>query len=192
MLFRLVQFSQVTQNLTEGIQAHGHVRIIWTVHPLVDGERTFQMSLRGLRISQLTEDRAEVVQANGHIGMVRAKGRFVDRQRPFEIRTGTSQISEIPKRHAQIVHADRRRGVVLSKETDAFITGCAVEAVDSTAAGDAFNGGFASALAAGQSVAEAVRQATLVGALSVTRLGAQPSLPTADELSEFTKTVESS
>jgi sugar/nucleoside kinase (ribokinase family) len=34
-----------------------------------------------------------------------------------------------------------------------------------------------------------VRQASLVGALSVTRMGAQPSLPTADELARFRKTV---
>jgi len=60
-----------------------------------------------------------------------------------------------------------------------------VEAVDSTAAGDAFNGGLAVALAGGAFIDEAVRQANLVAALSVTRLGAQTSLPTADELREF-------
>ena len=65
----------------------------------------------------------------------------------------------------------------------------AVEAMDSTAAGDAFNGGLAFALARGMALEDAVREAALVGALSVTRMGAQPSLPTADELEQFKKTV---
>jgi ribokinase len=65
----------------------------------------------------------------------------------------------------------------------------AVAAVDSTAAGDAFNGGLAFALARGTALEDAVREAALVGALSVTRMGAQPSLPTADELEQFKKTV---
>ncbi len=60
-----------------------------------------------------------------------------------------------------------------------------VEAKDSTAAGDAFNGGLAVALAQGKPLAEAVRYASMVGALSVTRMGAQPSLPTADEVRKF-------
>ena len=63
------------------------------------------------------------------------------------------------------------------------------EAVDSTAAGDAFNGGLAFALARGLTLKDAVREAALVGALSVTKMGAQPSLPTADELAQFKKTV---
>ncbi|MFH1264804.1 MAG: ribokinase [Planctomycetota bacterium] len=70
-----------------------------------------------------------------------------------------------------------------------MVPGYAVKARDSTAAGDAFNGGLASALAKGLPLEEAVREASLVGALSVTRMGAQPSLPTADELRRFAKTV---
>ncbi|MBN1911673.1 MAG: ribokinase [Pirellulales bacterium] len=70
-----------------------------------------------------------------------------------------------------------------------LIPGHAVEARDSTAAGDAFNGGLAAALAQGLPLADAVRQANLVGALSVTRLGAQPSLPTAEELKQARKTT---
>jgi ribokinase len=60
-----------------------------------------------------------------------------------------------------------------------------VDAVDTTAAGDAFNGGLAWALAGGMELEKAVRQACLVGALSATRLGAQPSLPTKNELDRF-------
>jgi ribokinase len=57
--------------------------------------------------------------------------------------------------------------------------------VDSTAAGDAFNGGLAVALMRGLGLEEAVRFAGAVGALSVTRAGAQPAMPTAIEVKKF-------
>lgn len=62
-----------------------------------------------------------------------------------------------------------------------------VQAVDTTAAGDAFSGGLATAVASGMPLDAAVNEACLVGALSATRLGAQPSLPTREELERFVK-----
>ncbi|RKP46682.1 ribokinase [Pararobbsia silviterrae] len=52
-----------------------------------------------------------------------------------------------------------------------------VDAVDTTAAGDTFVGGFAATLASGRSIDEAVRFGLAAAALSVTRAGAQPSIP---------------
>lgn len=60
-----------------------------------------------------------------------------------------------------------------------------VRVVDSTAAGDAFNGGLAVALMQGLGLEEAVRFAAAVGALSVTRAGAQPAMPTGSEVKKF-------
>jgi ribokinase len=60
-----------------------------------------------------------------------------------------------------------------------------VKAVDTTAAGDTFVGGFAAALAAGSSEAEAIRFGQVAAALSVTRAGAQPSIPTLSDVQAF-------
>jgi len=68
-----------------------------------------------------------------------------------------------------------------------FVPVIQVEALDSTAAGDAFSGALACAVARGLGLDESVRYAVLVGAISVTRLGAQPSLPTSEEVEQFQK-----
>jgi ribokinase len=60
-----------------------------------------------------------------------------------------------------------------------------VQAVDTTAAGDTFVGGFAAALASGKSEAEAIRYGQVAAALSVTRAGAQPSIPTMSDVQAF-------
>ena len=56
-----------------------------------------------------------------------------------------------------------------------------IRPVDTTAAGDAFLGGFAVALGEGSSLEEAVSRGNAAGAVAATRFGAQPSLPTRDE-----------
>lgn len=57
-----------------------------------------------------------------------------------------------------------------------------VSAVDTTAAGDAFNAGFASALALGMPLALAGRYACATAAIAVTRPGAQPAMPSRQEV----------
>ncbi len=57
-----------------------------------------------------------------------------------------------------------------------------VSAVDTTAAGDAFSGALAVALARGESLLDAARFAAVAGALAASRMGAQPSLPTEAEV----------
>ncbi len=66
-----------------------------------------------------------------------------------------------------------------------FMPAYKVRAVDTTAAGDAFNGALAVALLQGKAPKEAVRWASAVAAISVTRHGAQPSMPTASEVDQF-------
>ena len=57
-----------------------------------------------------------------------------------------------------------------------------VEAIDTTGAGDAFNGGFVTALSEGRDLFEALRYGNATGALSVTRLGTAPSMPLRAEI----------
>lgn len=60
-----------------------------------------------------------------------------------------------------------------------------VDAVDTTGAGDAFNGGLLTALSEGRDIWEAARFANATAALSVQRLGAAPSMPTRAEIDAF-------
>jgi ribokinase len=58
-----------------------------------------------------------------------------------------------------------------------LVPGFTVQAVDTTGAGDAFNGGFAHALSIGQTLDEAIIFANAVAALSVTKIGTAPAMP---------------
>ena len=78
------------------------------------------------------------------------------------------------------------RGVyAFSPEFKGMIPGFPVEAVDTTAAGDVFNGVLAVSLAGRKPLEDAVRFANAAAALSVTRMGAQPSAPSRDEIKAF-------
>ena len=66
--------------------------------------------------------------------------------------------------------------------------GFAVDAIDSTAAGDTFCGALAAALSRRQTLAEALRQASAAGALACTRLGAQSSIPLRSAVNAFLQT----
>jgi len=68
-----------------------------------------------------------------------------------------------------------------------FIPAFSVDAIDTTAAGDAFNAGFATALMLGESPLDSAVFAAAVAAISVTRTGAQPSMPTMLEVKNFMK-----
>jgi ribokinase len=75
-----------------------------------------------------------------------------------------------------------RGAFVANDSTRQLVPGFQVKAVDTTAAGDVFNGALAVALGEGRPLLEAARFANAAAAISVTRLGAQPSAPVREEI----------
>ncbi len=71
---------------------------------------------------------------------------------------------------------------VRSKDFTGMVPGFKVKAIDTTAAGDTFNGALAVALAEGEEISEAVRFANKAASITVTRMGAQASVPFRNEI----------
>ncbi len=84
-----------------------------------------------------------------------------------------------------VVTLAERGAVVVSDEGVRHLPAYPVRAVDTTAAGDGFTGSVGAGLAAGLGWDELVRRALATGALTVTRTGASPSIPTAAEVDDF-------
>jgi len=79
--------------------------------------------------------------------------------------------------------------VLATRDRTEYVSAVNVDAVDATAAGDAFNGALAVGLAQGKTLDDAASFANYVAALSVTKMGAQSSMPTAEEVESFTKEI---
>lgn len=78
------------------------------------------------------------------------------------------------------------RGVyIATEEKREIIPAYKVEAIDTTGAGDAFNGGLLTALSEGKDLWEAARFANALAAIAVQRLGTTPSMPTREEIEQF-------
>jgi ribokinase len=84
-----------------------------------------------------------------------------------------------------IITLGSRGAYVATNDSKQFVAGFKVTPVDTTAAGDTFNGALAVALAEGMAMIDAVRFANAAGAISVTRMGAQPSAPSRKEIEKL-------
>jgi len=78
----------------------------------------------------------------------------------------------------------KRGALVLMDGEPLIVPGRAVRAVDTTGAGDCFVGALAAQLARGRSIGEAIGYANVAASICVQRMGAAPSMPTAEELME--------
>lgn len=87
-----------------------------------------------------------------------------------------------------IITLGEKGSLLVSKEETVHFPGYKISTVDTTAAGDAFNGALAVAIAEGFEIKAAIKFANAAGALSATKMGAQPSLPMREEVEEFLKT----
>ena len=88
---------------------------------------------------------------------------------------------------AVVIKLGEKGAFIASGTTREMVEGVRVQAVDTTAAGDAFAAALAVALAEERDTVAAARFANVVGALSVTRMGAQPSLPSRDEVAALVR-----
>ena len=88
--------------------------------------------------------------------------------------------------NASVVMTVGADGVLYDGEEGRFqLPAFKVKVADTTAAGDTFCGYFLAAVSAGKSVQTALQEASAASALAVSRTGAAPSVPTADEVREF-------
>jgi len=86
---------------------------------------------------------------------------------------------------AVIVTLGAEGAVLVTADQATHLPAPEVDVVDTTAAGDAFIGALTAALINGESMQDAVELANCAGALAVTKPGAQPSLPTMDDVITF-------
>jgi ribokinase len=84
-----------------------------------------------------------------------------------------------------IITLGSKGAFVVTKTEKVMIPAFKVDAVDTTAAGDTFCGTFAVAQAEEKSLKDSLLFASAAAAISVTRMGAQPSAPTRDEIDKF-------
>lgn len=110
-----------------------------------------------------------------------------------EVLTGVKIKTEADAERAAVVLMQRgvknvvvtlgKSGVfVMTADKKKMIAPLDVKVVDTTGAGDAFNGGFVTALAEGMDIFDAAWFGNVVGSLSVTKLGTAPAMPYRDEI----------
>lgn len=94
--------------------------------------------------------------------------------------------SQLEKLKEKCIVTRGSRGVTVYKNGNHIeIPSIQVDVVDTTGAGDSFNGALAFALCEGAEIEAACRFANVVGAISVTKLGAQSGMPTKQEVEAF-------
>jgi ribokinase len=105
--------------------------------------------------------------------------------RSNDLEDAAQQLLKQGSRNVLLKLGERGCYVALSSGERTLVPAYKVKAVDTTAAGDAFNGAFATALLRGSDPVASVKFASAVAAISVTRHGAQPSMPTPAEVDAF-------
>ncbi|MDA1651420.1 ribokinase [Bacillus cereus group sp. TH160LC] len=98
----------------------------------------------------------------------------------------TSPIEELLAKYPnKLLMTEGSNGVRFHNGTEiVHVPSIAVDVVDTTGAGDTFNGALAVALSEGETLQKAIRFANIAGGLSVTKLGAQGGMPTRDRVRE--------
>ncbi|MCY0870073.1 MAG: ribokinase [Firmicutes bacterium] len=108
-----------------------------------------------------------------------------------EVRDSVAQLlEEYPRLHAVVVTMGKDGALVGRPDAHLAIPAPIVDAIDPTAAGDAFNGALAAQLASGTALEQASQVAVVAGALAVTKVGAVPSIPTLAEVRSMQRAMQ--
>jgi ribokinase len=135
-------------------------------------------------------DRAGVLESLPLVGVLTPNeheaGQLLDRQirNPEQAFTAAEDLRELGCGQV-VITLGSQGAVVATSAGSSRVPAFPVKPVDTTAAGDAFSGALAVALAERQELRDATRFAAAAGAIAVTRPGAQPSLPTRQAIAEF-------
>jgi ribokinase len=89
-----------------------------------------------------------------------------------------------------IITLGSKGALVATKETEKYIPCAKVNAIDTTGAGDSYNGALVVALAEGMDIFEAAEFANAAAALSVTKIGTAPAMPYRSEIDNFLKSIK--
>jgi len=89
-----------------------------------------------------------------------------------------------------VMKLGQKGALLVNKEDEEYFPGIRVPVVDTTAAGDAFTGAFAYIYLKEEDLRKSVKYANYVGALTVTKFGAQPSIPEKSEVEKFIRSIE--
>ncbi len=111
----------------------------------------------------------------------------IDTSTPEGIKNAANELLNQGYQNVIITVGDKGSYFV-NKNVEIQVSAYKVKAVDSTAAGDSFIGAFAYGLANDASIQESLSYASAVSALAVTKMGAQPSLPSRSEVDDFLAT----
>jgi ribokinase len=143
-------------------------RVLWNCAPAREFDRSY---LGKVRILVVNETEAEMLS-----GIAVAGSESVERAAAELLRLGCETV---------IITLGTRGSCLAAAGMREWVPAYRVAAVDTTAAGDVYCGCLAVALAEGKTLGESARFASAAAAISVTRLGAQPSAPSRDEIDRF-------
>ena len=115
-------------------------------------------------------------------GMLALCDVVIPNEHEAELLGGSAHLLALGARAVVITMGSRGARLCTPDGNGIAVAAFAVDAVDTTAAGDAFCGAFAAALSRGAELVDALRFAAAAGALATTRAGAVPSLPTLAEI----------
>ena len=119
------------------------------------------------------------------------EARVLSGQTVTTLNSGITAAKKLQKRllkdgHSAVVLTLGEQGAILRTQVQTtHVPAISTDVVDTTGAGDAFNGALATSLANGNGLVDSVRFASAVGAAAVTVLGATPSMPTHEKLNQF-------